>query len=213
MTVVDLSHFITESMPVYPGTEPPRIVDACTIAKNGFAEKLLSFFSHTGTHIDAPGHILAGAATLDDLDIAHFIGPGCVLDVSARNRAQIEVGDLESQAERIAAAEFVLLHSGWAKYWGDPEYFVAYPVLTEAAARWLAGFDLKGMGVDTISVDEVDSASLAVHRAFFAKNMVIIENLANLETLIGKEFTFSCLPLKLAESDGSPIRAVAMLQE
>ena len=212
MTVVDLSHFITESMPVYPGTEPPRIVDACTIAKNGFAEKLLSFFSHTGTHIDAPGHILAGAATLDDLDIAHFIGPGCVLDVSARNRAQIEVGDLESQAERIAAAEFVLLHSGWAKYWGDPEYFVAYPVLTEAAARWLSGFKLKGVGVDMVSLDAVDSTALAIHRTLLVKNIVLVENLANLGALIGKEFVFFCLPLKIADADGSPIRAVAILK-
>jgi len=212
MTVVDLSHFITESMPVYPGTEPPRIVDACTIAKNGFAEKLLSFFSHTGTHIDAPGHILTGAATLDDLDIAHFIGPGCVLDVSARNRAQIEVGDLESQAERIAAAEFVLLHSGWAKYWGDPEYFVAYPVLTEAAARWLSGFKLKGVGVDMVSLDAVDSTALAIHRTLLVKNIVLVENLANLGALIGKEFVFFCLPLKIADADGSPIRAVAILK-
>lgn len=213
MTVVDLSHFITESMPVYPGTEAPRIVDACTVAQNGFAEKLLSFFSHTGTHIDAPGHVLAGAATLDDLAVAHFIGPGCVLDVSNRNGERIEVGDLENQEERIAAAEFVLLHSGWPKYWGVPGYFAAYPVLTEAAARWLARFDLKGIGVDTISVDEVDSASLAVHRAFFAKSMVIIENLVNLETLIGKKFTFSCLPLKITGGDGSPVRAVAIIQE
>jgi arylformamidase len=66
MKVVDLSHLITVSMPVYPGTEPPRIEDACTIPEHGFAEKRLTMFSHTGTHIDAPGHILAGGARLDD---------------------------------------------------------------------------------------------------------------------------------------------------
>lgn len=211
MNVVDLSHFITESMSVYPGSGPPRIVDACTVVKNGFAEKLLSLYSHTGTHIDAPGHILAGAATLDKLAVEHFLGPGCVLNVSGGKGTQIEINDLKKEEERIAAAEFVLLHSGWAKYWGDSRYFTAYPVLTAAAAHWLAGFNLKGIGMDMISPDPMDSASLATHKVFFEKNMVIVENLANLEMLIGKEFLFSCLPLKIAAGDGSPVRAVAIL--
>jgi len=42
--------------------------------------------------------------------------------------------------------------------------------------------------------------------------MVIIENLARLEPLIGKEFIFSCLPLKIVDADGSPIRAVAIVK-
>jgi len=211
MDVIDLSHFLSATMPVHPGTEPPRIVDACTVAKNGFAEKLLSLYSHTGTHIDAPGHILAGAATLDKLAVGHFLGPGCVLEVSRSNGMQIEVSDLKNQEERIAAAEFVLLHSGWAKYWGDPRYFAAYPVLSAAAAHWLAGFNLKGVGVDMISVDQMDSAAMTIHKVFFAKNMVIVENLANLEALLGREFMFSCLPLKITAGDGSPVRAVAII--
>jgi arylformamidase len=211
MNVVDLSHFIAESMPVYPGSEPPRIVDACTVAKNGFAEKLLSLYSHTGTHIDAPGHILAGAATLDKFAVGHFLGPGCVLNVSGVKGTRIEISDLEKEKERIAAAEFVLLHAGWAQYWGDPRYFSAYPVLTAAAAHWLAGFDLKGIGVDMISVDEMNSTAMAIHKVFFAKNMVIVENLANLEALLSREFMFFCLPLKIAGGDGSPVRAIAIL--
>lgn len=213
MEVVDLSHFISESMPVYPGSGPPGIVDACTIAKNGFAEKLLSLYSHTGTHIDAPGHILAGAATLDKLAVGHFYGPGWVLDISHVRGRHIGIADLQKEETRIAAVDFVLFHSGWAKYWGDAGYFAAYPVLSAAAAHWLAGFDLKGVGVDMISVDPMDSATLIIHKTLFEKNMVIVENLTNLEALIGKEFMFSCLPLKIAGGDGSPVRAVAIIQE
>jgi len=212
MEIIDLSHFLAESMPVYPGTEPPRIVDACTVAKNGFAEKLLSLYSHTGTHIDAPCHILAGAATLDKLAVGHFLGPGCVLNVSGVKGTDIEISVLENEEERIAKAEFVLLHSGWAKHWGDGRYFAAYPVLTEAAAHWLAGFNLKGIGMDLISADRMDSTVMTVHKVFFAKNMVIIENLVNLDGLFGREFIFSCLPLKIHEADGSPVRAVAILE-
>jgi arylformamidase len=211
MKIIDLSHPLGEAMPVYPGTEPPRITDARTIAGDGFAEKLLRFYSHTGTHLDAPGHILPGAATLDRLGAGRFIGPGCLLDVSRIGRPRIEIVDLEKDRERIAGAEFALLHSGWAKRWGDASYFSGYPVLSEAAARWLAAFNLKGVGVDMISVDEMNSTSINVHKIILSKDMVIIENLAGLDRLIGQEFVFSCLPLKIAGGDGSPIRAVAIL--
>jgi kynurenine formamidase len=187
------------------------IADAFTIARNGFAEKSLQFVSHTGTHIDAPGHILAGAARLDGFPAGRFLGPGLVLDVSAVRGRQIEIGDLLPDAARLHAVEYALLHSGWAKHWGAAEYFGAYPVLSPSAARWLAAFSLKGVGTDTISVDEVDSSALVVHRTLFAANLLIIENLTGLQALIGAQFVFSCLPLKIVDADGSPVRAVAIL--
>jgi len=211
MQIIDLSHPLAETMPVYPGAEPPRITDACTIAGHGFAEKLLRFYSHTGTHLDAPGHILPGASTLDRLPAGHFVGPGCLLDVSRIRGPRVEIADLEKDRERIARAEFALLHSGWAARWGDASYFAGFPVFSEAAARWLAGFDLKGIGVDMISVDEMNSTSLAVHRIFLSKDRVLVENLTGLEALIGREFVFSCLPLNVTGGDGSPVRAVAIL--
>lgn len=211
MDVVDLTHPISEAMPVFPGTTPPVIADAFTIARDGFAEKSLQFVSHTGTHIDAPGHILAGAPRLDGFSAGRFIGRGLVLDVSGVRARAIEVSDLKPYEARLPAVDFALLHTGWARLWGSDGYFAAYPVLSPAAALWLAGFALKGMGADTISVDEVDSAALVVHRALFAAGLLIIENLAGLEALVGREFVFSCLPLKIADADGSPVRAVAIL--
>jgi len=210
MNVVDLSHVLAESMPVYPGTKPPRIVDSCTIRRHGFAEKLVSLYSHTGTHIDAPGHILGGAAGLDDFAAGYFLGPGRVLDVSAVQGAPIEIAHIEEHEAELRNVEYALLHSGWARYWGDAQYFASYPVLSAAAAEWLAEFNFKGIGVDTISVDAPRSTAMTIHKIFFEKNMVIVENLTGLEALIGKEFIFSCLPLKWAAGDGSPVRAVAM---
>ena len=111
----------------------------------------------------------------------------------------------------LLAAGFALLHTGWARYWGTNDYFGRYPVLSPEAAGWLAGFGLKGYGVDAISADEIDSAALPVHRALLGRGMLIIENLDRLDPLLEREFTFSCLPLKIADADGSPIRAVAIL--
>jgi kynurenine formamidase len=44
----DLSHTISSTMPVYPGTEPPVIETACTLEGDGFLEKKISLYSHIG---------------------------------------------------------------------------------------------------------------------------------------------------------------------
>ena len=80
MKMLDLTHCITPEMPVYPGTEPPRLTAACTMEKDGFRETLLEMCSHTGTHMDAPAHMLPKGRTLDDFPAETFAGRGFVLD-------------------------------------------------------------------------------------------------------------------------------------
>jgi len=211
MNIIDLSHPLAETMPVYPGAEPPRITTACTIEGHGFSEKSIRFHGHTGTHVDAPAHLLLGAATLDRIEAGRFIGPGCVLDVSGVRGRRIGIADLEKDEERLAKAEFAILCSGWEKNWGKASYLTGFPVLSEEAALRLAKFGLKGVGADMISVDEMHSTALPVHKIFMSRDMIIVENLTGLEGLIGLDFLFSCLPLNITGGDGSPVRAVAIL--
>jgi kynurenine formamidase len=84
--------------------------------------------------------------------------------------------------------------------------------LTPEAARWLAGRNLSGVGFDAISADPVGSAEFENHLILFRAGMISIENLTGLDALIGQRFLFSCLPLKLADADGCPVRAVAILE-
>jgi kynurenine formamidase len=208
-TVLDLTHTITEGMPAYPGTEPPTLQRANTLEKDGFAEKLVTMGSHTGTHIDAPAHMLPDSPTLDQLGVGHFVGKACVIEVAGQD--VISKAFLEAQASLQEACDFVLFHTGWSQYWGQEVYFKDFPVLSLEAAQWLAGRGLKGVGFDAISVDPVGSKEFPNHFAFFRAGMICIENLTGLDSLRGKRFQFSCLPLKLAEADGSPVRAVALL--
>lgn len=67
--LIDLTHPIASNMPVYPGTEPPVLITGCTIDESGFLEKKITLYSHTGTHVDAPAHLIKGAKTLDRLPI------------------------------------------------------------------------------------------------------------------------------------------------
>lgn len=89
LTVLDLTHTIAEGMPVYPGTEPPTLQQANTIEKDGFAEKRICMYSHTGTHIDAPAHMLGGAPSLDQLGAGQFVGTAMVIDVAGDRKSVV----------------------------------------------------------------------------------------------------------------------------
>jgi arylformamidase len=209
--VIDLTHRLAPGMPVYPGTEPPRFEQANTVERDGFAETLLRMYSHTGTHIDAPGHMVAGAPFLDELPVDRFVGRACVVDVSAASRGDVPVDWLERQARLVDGCDFVLLRTGWSAYWGDERYFDGFPVLSASASSWLAGRGLKGVGFDAISADRVGPPPYSNHLVLFGAGLILIENLANLEPLVGKAFLFLCLPLAYVHADGSPVRAVAVL--
>ena len=79
MSVLDLTHTISVEMPVYPGTEKPVLTTACTIETAGYRETLLHMYSHTGTHMDAPAHMIARGRTLDSYGVEKFVGPGLSL--------------------------------------------------------------------------------------------------------------------------------------
>lgn len=209
MRFIDLTHVVQPGMTVFPGTEPPVFDVGSSIEADGYSEKKITMFSHTGTHMDAPAHIIPGALTLDQFDIEQFGGKACVVDVSDLGTAKIEVSDLETHAEAIEACDFVILRSGWSRLWESEEYFHSFPVLSPEAAEWLVEAGIKGLGIDMISVDEVDSTELTVHNILLSANLVIIENLTNLELLPDSVFSFYCFPLRIDQADGSPVRAVA----
>lgn len=198
-------------MPVFPGTEPPSLVVPCTIEKDGFQETEIRMWSHVGTHMDAPAHIIAGGATLDSFGVESFGGAAVVVDIGALHKDEIGISDLLAYEELLIESDFLLLRSGWSKSWGQEDYFHGYPVLSGEAARWLATLDLKGIGIDMISIDADGSEDLPVHNILLGNNVLVIENLTNLEELPASGFTFYTLPLKFKDVDGSPVRAIAVI--
>ena len=212
MTIIDLTHLISETMPVYPGTEQPCLKTGTTLEDDGFLEKKITFFSHTGTHLDAPAHLINGTKTLDNFDVGRFCGRAAVLDFSENKNAEIAAADLEPYQKQISQVAFVLIRTGWSQFWGEEGYFQDYPVLSPDGADWLTQFNLKGIGFDTISADRPDTQNFNIHKRFLSKDILIIENLANLDRLTpSRSFMFSCFPLNFKDADGSPVRAVATL--
>jgi kynurenine formamidase len=198
-------------MPLYPGTAQPEFTDNSRFATDGYREMKIRMTSHIGTHIDAPAHIIEDGKTLDQLPVDTFYGRAFVLDVSRLSGSQIDLSHVQDSADKITGMDFLLLYSGYDNLWGDAAYFKDFPVLSTAAARWLTGHIKNGVGLDMCSVDPVGSADLPVHNVLLGKGLVIVENLINLKKLVDTQITFSCLPLKFRQADGSPVRAVGMI--
>ena len=211
MKIIDLTHTISPNMPAYPGTQPPTFKVGCTIENDGFLEKEITMFSHTGTHIDAPAHLVDGLETLDQLQIDQYFGVALLLELEHLEGKTIDVKSLLPHEKQISEADFVLINTGWNKYWESEKYYYDYPVLSLEAAAWLSEKKLKGIGVDAISVDAPDSVDFPTHKIFFKEGMIVVENLVNLETIGCETFKFSCFPLNIQEADGSPVRAIAYL--
>lgn len=211
MKILDLTHHINEGMPVYPGTEPPKVEAATTIEMQGFEERLLTMYSHTGTHMDAPCHIIKGGKSLSDFDVADFYGKAVALDV--RGLTEISADDVAPYMSAIENADFAVLYSDWSRHWGDRRYFSGFPVLTTKAAELLAATELKGVCMDTISVDNADTETFDNHRVILGAGKFIVENLTGLSRLPHNEFMLGVMPLKIYKGDGAPVRAFAVCQE
>ena len=162
--------------------------------------------------MDAPAHIIRGARTLDQFSADHFMGKSSVLDMTSTHRPTVDIHHIEPYQDLIAKSKFLLLYTGWSRWWGTDAYYQGYPVLSPEAARWIAGFELRGLGVDMISVDPAGASPFTIHEIFLHRNILIIENLTNLQALPNTDFILSCFPLNIEDADGSPIRAVAIIE-
>jgi kynurenine formamidase len=213
MTLIDLTHTISEGMPVFPGSEGPRLVTACECETDGFRETIITLHSHHGTHMDAPAHVFSDGRSLDSLEVDRFVGSALVLDCSDICADGIVSMDLLDASRGLCdAADFILFNTGWSRCWGEEAYFRNYPLVSHDVAEYLVRARKKGIGLDTISADAIDDTELRTHKILLSGGVVIIENLTNLEKIGRGVFKFAALPLKFENSDGAPVRAVAILE-
>ncbi len=202
--ITDLTHTLKNGITIWPGSPTPSFNQINNISKDGFAQIAINMCTHMGTHIDAPAHILANTKTLDQFPLNKFIGPAIVLDVSKMTSISLEF--LKAKEQVINKVDFVLFYSGWQHKWNSPAYSEAFPSLTQEATTWLLNFNLKALGFDYFSIDDLESKELPNHRLVLAKELLIIENMNNLDKMLGKEFELNCIPMKIKDADGAPVR-------
>jgi len=206
--IIDLTHPISSKTPVYPGTPSVQIETFATVANDGYREKILHIASHVGTHMDAPAHMLKEGCFLNDYPAKSFTGKALVVDVRHVTKPELSAQVLDNQP----SAEFVLFFTGWSQKWGTAEYFSKFPYPGIDLANALTKRGVKGIGIDTPSVDDVNSRDYPTHHILLNNKILIIENLTNLVALPKQLFRLFAFPLKITEADGSPVRAIAMVE-
>lgn len=214
MKVIDLTHTIKENMPVYPGTEPPKLIPANSYEKDGFKETELTMFTHTGTHMDPPAHLFAGRTTLDSFPAEQFIGKALVIDCRELKEGEvITMQHIKRYGKKAEMADFLLFNLGWDKRWGTDSYFGDYPCVDMEVLDYIIAGRYKGIGFDVIGLDPIADVNLTRHKKLFeSRDIVNIENLKDLDKCGDELFWFGCFPLKLENCDGSPIRAIAWFE-
>lgn len=201
MDMIDISMVISPEMPTYKGiTERKPIIEVTNTIDQGSNESRLSILHHTGTHVDAPFHMLSQGKTIDLYPLQHFEGKAIVLELS--NLEKIEVEHLLPYETKISTVNFLLLKTDNSLQQLHPKKFV---FLGESGAGFLSKRFLKGVGIDSLGIER-DQPQHPTHRLLLENDILIFEGLV-LSHVNPGFYWFSGYPLKIKAADGSPIRA------
>ncbi len=211
MKLIDLAHQFHNDISLYPGTPKPEIFPLANHKEHGYSVHNFKVTTHTGTHLDVPFHMIANGKNLSQMPLEHFIGKATV--IPKPNNPFFTLDYLKNYQLLIKNVDFVLLQTGMEKFWNTPQYLDPFPTLTEEAATWLTKQNLKGIGLDCLSVDPIDSETFPIHKIILGNNLIIIENMKNFDPLVEKIFNLIAFPISIQNSDGGPVRPVAILDD
>jgi arylformamidase len=222
--IVDLTHPLSPETMVHPLDMPPKLAFVLSHDKDGMALSNIHLSQHTGTHMDAPYHMLKDGATLGEFPVSRFVGTAVVLDVRACGPA-LAVADLTLAAAAAGGLEpgdFALLWTGWEAHFGGPE-MLQHPYLTAESAAYLRDAGVTLVGSDGSSMDSdmgfggpesgVEGMDFSAHKVLMAADILIVENLCCLGELVGRRSPCAILPLRSLGTEGSPVRAIAWVED
>ena len=212
MKIVDLTQPMANGMPVMEGIEPPQFRDLADVRVDGYAMSQYTFVNHTGTHVDAPAHQIAGGATLDEIPLDRLVTYAVTIDVTGQEPGPVGRAELDGQLDQVRAGDLVLFRSDNARNWGTDSYWHGWCYPDMLAARALIDRDVAGIGFDGPSADPVDTVDYELHRLWLGAGKIIIENLASLAELPDR-CRIVVAPLKVRHANGGPARVFALLDD
>lgn len=218
--VVDLSHPIRAGMTTYPGLPGPVIGPHLTREDSRdhyapgteFAIDTITIVGNTGTYLDSPYHRYPDGADLAGLDLATLVGlPAEVLHLTDSTDRGIRA---EVFYDRDLRDRAVLLHTGWSRHFGTPEYGGAAPFLTEAGARHLVETGATLVGIDSLNIDDAESSGggrRPAHSLLLDAGIHVVEHLTNLDRLPARGAWFTAAPPAVEGFGTFPVRAFAVI--
>lgn len=205
--LIDLSHPLEHGQPTFPMDPKLSIVPHGTTSTLKYNITQIVIGSHQGTHLDAMYHFLDDGKTLDRMPLDWFYGPVTVLRIPKNAGEELLVSDFEPYADVLVPGAKIIYETGWHRQFGADNYFSEFPSLTLEAGQYLAdrGIRMLGMDTPTPSRDWYE-----IHHILLGAEIVVVESIAHLDR-VPDRFTFIGFPLNFVGRDGSPIRAVALV--
>lgn len=217
--IVDLSHPIRAGLVTYPGLPAPTITAHLTRADSRaryapgteFAMDVITMIGNTGTYLDSPYHRYAEGPDLAGLDLASLIGLRAEVfhleDAWDAARRGIRP---ETLADRDVRGAAVLLHTGWDRWFGRPEYGSGAPFLTGEGAQWLIEQGAALVGIDSLNIDDTESGGeRPAHSLLLGAGVHVVEHLTNLGALPPRGARFTAAPPAVEGFGTFPVRAFA----
>jgi kynurenine formamidase len=183
-----------------------------------------------------------GMYTLDDIPLERLFGETVVWDIPKKpalpHGEPITAEDFEKANEilPVREGEILLVHTGWGRFFVEEPKNLYYihskgPGLDLSGAEWLVKRKIKAYGQDTMGTQFRGKYSFylsekekedgtppiehkePVHHLMLMNDIVLIEHLFNLDKVAGKRIIAGFFPLPFKGIEGSPVRALAFLED
>ena len=207
--IYDISTPVRNAGVVYPGNPEIRIEPQQAISRGAGANvSYVAFGSHSGTHVDAAKHFFDDGQTVDRIPLERFIGPAVLLAFDD-DVMSVGAGDLEQHY--IGSHTRVLLKTRNSSLLARADFVKDYTFLAPDGAAYLVDHGVELVGIDYYSIEQFHSGHHRTHLTLLEEDTVIVEGLDLSEPPPG-EYQLICLPLRLADLDGAPARAVLVAE-
>lgn len=200
----DISFLLNDNIVTYPGN--PKFHVKKNKANDVYSISEISMGSHTGTHIDAPSHFFPNKTSISDINLNILNGTARIIEFLSKDL--ITEKDIESF--EITQGERIILKTKNTDVFDCKELLEEYITIDYNAAMCLVAKKVKLVGIDYLTIElprHMRKPGLSVHKILLDAGIVVLEGL-NLAEATAGTYELICMPLKIENCDGSPVRAV-----
>lgn len=213
-TIIDLSYELTDTMLVYPKNRRPVMEWLGRDNSEGYNLTYLQMIVHTGTHVDSPLHFIGGGETIDAIPLDRLYGKTRLFSFKNPPKSQeIKIADIMDNPDKLEESSIFVLRTGIEDFAEQSSYNYLYPVPSKELIELLIKKNIKAYMTDATSIDPVGVEVSKNHLSILGAGIPIVENLCNLASLADYgSFDISALPMRLVGREGSPCRAIAIVE-
>lgn len=221
-TLIDLTHKLTSNIPTWSGAcgfshHVESDYESCA-GVTQFRVMSFTMQAGIGTHIDAPSHCIPGGQSIHELDLNNLCMPCIIIDVCQKSHERYrvtcqDIAEFESMYEKIPSQACVMIKTGWEHRWSTPEAYrndYVFPSVSVEAAEMLLQRGISALGIDTLSPD-LPEDGFKVHQLVLGSGKLLIENVANLASMISIAGYVLVAPLNVEHGTEAPVRCIGFI--